>query len=652
MESVFGPDGLLARHHPNFERRPGQIEMAQAVYDALKKGGHLCVEAGTGTGKTLAYLVPALALKKRVIVSTATKNLQEQIYQKDMPFLEKALGRSLRVAYLKGRGNYLCLHRLAQIDGALTLSGLEDVHYLDSVKRWAKRTVTGDRAELADLPEDLAFWRDIDARAEICLGQKCQKFDDCFVTEARRRAEESDIVIVNHHLFFADLAARNNDYGGVLPDYTMVIFDEAHEIEDIAAEYFGTQVSNYRVQELIQDVQKAVVPQPDAASETLRRSLRVQEASDRLWSMLGRLGNGADGRWELQETYFAKRKVGGGWIMTTAGDAYLAVDNALQDLSETLKRIVDPSPDIERLRRRVEAVRDDLERIVTSDDAGYVYWFERRGRGMFLQATPIDLAKLLKEKLFEEMESVVLTSATLTSEGRFDFIRSRLGVARCDELVVDSHFDYERQAILYLPDAMPDPRTPEFTAAAVEEIVKLLAVTDGRAFVLATSLTHMRALYECVSARVDFPCFVQGRGSKSGLLERFRNTKSAVLFAAASFWQGVDVQGEALSCVIIDKLPFPVPTDPVVAARSRYLERHGENPFTAYTVPQAVIALKQGLGRLIRSVNDRGALCVLDPRMKTKAYGRTFLNSLPPVPVTNDLAVVKRLFQGGGAERA
>lgn len=648
MESIFGPEGLLARHHPKFEYRPGQIDMARAVHDALSHGGHLCVEAGTGTGKTLAYLIPALALNKRVIISTATKNLQEQLYHKDIPFLEKALGRNLRVAYLKGRGNYLCLHRFAQTDSIMMLAGLEEVHYLDTIRRWSQKTVIGDRAELADLPEDLSFWRDIDARAEICLGSKCPKFDECFVTQARRRAEEADIVIVNHHLFFADLAARNNDYGAVLPDYTMVVFDEAHEIEDTAAEYFGMQASNYRLIDLIQDIQKAIIPDADVATEVMRKSLRATEANDRFWMTLARRRGGADGRSDLEEDYFAKRDEDGNWVMTQAGEAYLVLDNALQDVYDALDRPNDPPVEIERLKRRIAQFRFDLEFIVTSDDPTFVYWYERRGRGQFLQATPINLAELLKEKLFESLDSVVLTSATLTSEGKFDFIRARLGLEKSDELIVDSHFDYAKQAVLYLPKNMPDPRDGRFTGSAADEIVSLLNITQGRAFVLATSLSHMRELYERVAPRVDFPCFIQGRGSKIGLLEKFRRTPGAVLFAAASFWQGVDVQGESLSCVIIDKLPFPVPTDPVVAARHKWLEQQGENPFNSYTVPQAVITLKQGIGRLIRSAEDRGVIAILDPRVKTKNYGRTFLRSLPTMPTTNLLRDVETFFQRQG----
>ncbi|MBX7220373.1 MAG: DEAD/DEAH box helicase [Blastocatellia bacterium] len=645
MDSIFGPQGLLAKHHKQFEYRPGQVEMAEAVYDVLQKGGHLCVEAGTGTGKTLAYLIPALALKKRVIISTATKSLQEQLFQKDVPFLEKALGRQLRVAYLKGRGNYLCLHRLNQSDAALTFAGMEDVTYFNTVRKWAKVTQTGDRAELVDLPEDLAFWHDIDARSEICLGSKCSKYDDCFITLARQRAEDSDIIIVNHHLFFADLAARNNDYGAILPDYTMVIFDEAHEIEDIAAEYFGTQVSNYRLTELIQDIQKVVIPDAELATETLRWSARVGEQGERFWSGFFRYGNTiGDGRFNLETTHFAKRNADGKFEITPAGEQYVTLDNGLNTLREVLKKISEPPPEIERLVRRLDALRLDLDFLVTSNDGSFVYWFERRGRGCFLQATPINLSEILADRLFAEMESVVLTSATLTSGGKFDFIKARLGLAECEEVIVDSHFDYRKQAVLYLPRTMPDPRTPQFTKAAIEEIVKILNLTHGRAFVLSTSAQHMRELFDGVSAQVDFPCFLQGRGSKAGLLEKFRTTKGAVLFATASFWQGIDVQGEALSCVIVDKLPFPVPTDPVVAARHRFLEEQGHNPFMEYTVPQAIITLKQGLGRLIRSSQDRGVLAILDPRLRTKFYGKVFLDSLPPAPIVYRLEDVSRLF--------
>jgi len=657
MEDVFGERGLLGKHHPQYEYRPGQIQMAEAVYRAIVEGEHLLVEAGTGTGKTLAYLIPALAASERIIISTGTKNLQEQLFLKDVPFLEKALGRKLRVAYMKGRSNYVCLYRLKKAEAQPILADWDDVRYFDEIRQWAFQSETGDRAELVDLPENLSFWSAIDARSEVCLGQKCPEYEACFITKMRERALKADIVIVNHHLFFADLALRGNDYGAVIPDYSIVIFDEAHELEEIASEYFGAQVSNYRVAELIRDVQNLPITDTAAAAELMRVALRVQQRAESFWAYF--LSDGRpEGRYPLEPDLLFRSEVTEEELpldvakegeealpVTRVGESFLALRNALSLLEATLATMKDPPPEAEALIRRTAQVRADLDFILVSHDPRFVRWYERRGRGIFLQATPIEVSEILAERLFDRVRTVILTSATLTSGGSFHFIRSRLGIRHARELIVPSHFDYAEQAILYLPPHMPDPRSPEFTEAAVEEIVRLLRVTHGRAFVLCTAIQPMLEMYERVRRLVPFPCFVQGQGSKSGLLARFRTTPHSVLFATSSFWQGVDVQGEALSCVIIDRLPFAVPTDPIVAARQRYIEQSGGDPFYEYAVPQAVIMLKQGLGRLIRSRTDRGVLSILDPRIRTKGYGAVFRQSLPPCPITTRIEDVERFFE-------
>jgi len=649
MENIFGPGGLIAKYHPNYEYRPGQVKMAEAVAEVLSKGGHLLVEAGTGTGKTLAYLVPAIAANRRIIVSTGTKNLQEQLFFKDIPFLQQILPHHFRATYMKGRSNYVCLNRLKRAENSPVLGGLEEIDYFDQIRRWAYETQVGDRAELTDLPEDLSFWHAIDARSEICLGQKCPDFDPCFITKMRQRALDSDIVIVNHHLFFADLGLRGNDYGAVLPDYTTVIFDEAHEIENIAAGYFGANVSNYRLVDLVRDVQMMLIPDADVAAELIKVCARLIQRADRFWLSFRGGESSSDGRYAINRSDFVRTLTNGKSQPTALGENYLALDNALDRLISTLANIKDPPPELDNLLRRAEAIKFDLEFIIAGDDPKYVYWYERRGRGIFLQATPIDVSAILADRLFDKVRTAILTSATLTSGGSFDFIRSRLGINEAQELTVGSHFDYANQAVLYLPPRMPDPRNREFTDAAVTEIVKLLEVSRGRAFVLFTSNSQMQMVYERVRSIVDFPVFIQGQGSKAGLLEKFRNTPNAVLFATASFWHGVDVQGEALSCVIIDKLPFAVPTDPVVAARHKYIDGQGGNSFYEYSLPEAVITLKQGLGRLIRSTTDRGVLAVLDPRLRTKSYGRVFLESLPPCPVTTRIEDLARIFSGAPA---
>ncbi|HYP01234.1 MAG TPA: ATP-dependent DNA helicase [Pyrinomonadaceae bacterium] len=649
MEEIFGRGGLIARAHPDYEFRPGQIQMAEAVLRAFEERRHLLVEAGTGTGKTLAYLVPAIAAAtargERVVISTGTKNLQEQLMEKDIPFLQRVLPKKFTASYMKGRNNYACLQRIKRAESAPILDGLDDIDHFEEVRHWARESATGDRAELVRLPENLSFWRHLDARSEICMGQKCPDYDPCFITRMRQRAQDADIVIVNHHLFFADLALRGGEYGQVLPDYSAVIFDEAHSIEDVAAEYFGFQVSNYQVEDLLRDLQLVPVTDVDANKELTRSSGRVARFSERFWQGFQE-ARGEEGRAPILPGTFARKNARGEIEATALGDSYLSLDGALNRMETTLDALREQPPEVENLVRRIREVRFNLEFIVAGDDKRYVYWMERRGRGLFLRASPIDVSTLLQDKLFERVETVVMTSATLASAGTFTFARERLGLNddKTDELIAPSSYDYQNQSVLYLPPRMPDPRSPQWAEAAAAEVLRILEVTRGRAFVLSTSLSGMRALYERVAPQVDFPCLMQGTASKSGLLERFRTTPNAVLFATSSFWQGVDVRGDALSCVIIDKLPFAVPSDPVVAARQRFIEDAGGSSFYEYSVPQAIISLKQGLGRLIRSATDRGVLSVLDPRLRTQAYGRQFIKSLPPCRVTSDLKEVARVF--------
>ncbi|HEX8502008.1 MAG TPA: ATP-dependent DNA helicase [Pyrinomonadaceae bacterium] len=664
MEEIFGPGGLIARAHPEYEFRPGQVEMAGAVLRAFEERRHLIVEAGTGTGKTLAYLVPAIAAAVarggRVVVSTGTKNLQEQLMEKDIPFLQRVLPRKFTAAYMKGRSNYVCLSRVKRAETSPILDGLDDVGHFDAVRRWSRDSVSGDRAELTELPENLTFWRHIDARSEICTGQKCADYDACYITRMRQRATDADIVIVNHHLFFADLALRGGEYGQVIPDYSAVIFDEAHQVEDVAAEYFGAQVSNFQLEDVLRDLQTLPVTNASTNRELTRAANRVARFAEQFWVGFARESRAEEGRFPLAPGTFARKGRNGEIEATPLGDAYLGVDGAMGRLEATLDVLREKPPEVENLIRRIRETRFNLEFIVAGDDRRYVYWVERRGRGTFLRASPIDVSTLLQDKLFDRVETVVLTSATLASAGSFDFIKQRLGLApadggedgdvegremKTDELVASSGYNYEEQAVLYLPPRMPDPRNAGWIERAAAEVIELLRVSRGRAFVLSTSLSGMRALYDRVAPEVEFPCFVQGSMAKAGLLEKFRTTPNAVLFATASFWQGVDVRGEQLSCVIIDKLPFAVPTDPVVAARQRFIEQQGGSSFYEYSVPQAIITLKQGLGRLIRSATDRGLLAVLDPRLRTASYGRLFLQSLPPCRVTSSLAEAAAVFE-------
>lgn len=641
IKSVFGTGGLISRFHENYEYREGQVAMADRVASAFENRRHLIVEAGTGTGKTLAYLVPSVAAavgqKKRIVISTGTKNLQEQLMEKDIPFLKSVLPVKFTAAYMKGRSNYACLYRVKKAEDQPILDGMDQLDHFRKVSRWVHETETGDKRELVDLPENLPFWNRINARGEICIGQKCPEFGPCFITRMRDRADAADIVVVNHHLFFADLNVRGNQFGKVIPDYSAVIFDEAHLIEDIASDYFGFHVSNFQFEELSRDIDNLPIFDAAATRTLSKHAAKLAGLADQFWIRFKQAR--FDGRYPLPPDMFSHQTTTGEMKATPVGESAAALDIELRAIEAELAAFAEEMPEAESVLRRTRQTRFDLDFLIQQSERNYVYWLERRGKGVFLRASPVDVSELLREKLFERVETCVLTSATLSSGGSFNFVRARLGLdsAKADTFTASSSFDFEKQAILYLPKAMPDPRVPEFTQLAAGEVVKILRATHGRAFVLCTSNQSMNALYELVSSRVDFPCFVQGSMSRAGLLDKFRATPGAVLFATASFWQGVDVQGEQLSCVIIDKLPFAVPTDPIVAARSRFIDENGGRSFTEYSVPQAIISLKQGIGRLIRSRTDRGVIAILDPRLRTKPYGRDFLTSLPRMRISSDL---------------
>ncbi len=648
LEKVFGEGGLIARFHDKYEYRSGQIAMAESVAKAFTDNRHLIVEAGTGTGKTLAYLIPAIAAalekKRRIIISTGTKNLQEQLMEKDIPFLQKVLPTKFTAAYMKGRSNYACLYRIHKADHQPILDGLDQMGHFQRISEWSRESKTGDRRELDDLPEDLSFWSRINAKGETCIGQKCPDYEPCFITRMRATAESADIIVVNHHLFFADLNVRGNQFGKVIPDYGAVIFDEAHLIEDIAADYFGFQVSNFQIDELARDTATLPISDAIATRDFDKTASKILGLSEQFWIRFTQAR--FEGRFPLAADAFTYRSSSGESQATPLGEAYYVLDSTLQRLEASLAVFAETIPEADSLLRRTRQTRFDLDFVVTQAERNYVYWLEKRGKGIFLRASPVDVSELLREKLFNKVETCVLTSATLSSNGKFDFIRDRLGLdtSKTSGFEAPSAFEYEKQAILYLPRAMPDPRSAEFTQLAAGEIVKILQATQGRAFVLFTSNLSMNALYELVSSRISYPCLVQGSMSKTGLLDRFRETPNAVLFATQSFWQGVDVQGEQLSCVIIDKLPFAVPTDPVVAARSRFIDDNGGNAFFDFSVPQAIISLKQGIGRLIRSSTDRGVIAVLDPRLRTKRYGKDFLQSLPRMRITSEIADVERMI--------
>jgi ATP-dependent DNA helicase DinG len=631
VRQFFGKRGLLSEWHPNYEHRPGQIEMAQAVESALVDRKHQIVEAGTGTGKTLAYLVPAILSGRRVVISTGTKNLQEQLFFKDIPFLEKHLG-PLRACYMKGRSNYACRQKIYDAESEPVLEGLEEVADFQIIREWEKTTETGDRAEIKTLPENSGAWAKIDARSEMCTGQKCKQFERCFITKMHQKAQESDIIIVNHHLLFADLAVKDGgENAGIIPDYNSVILDEAHEVEEVAGQYFGVSVSNYQFEELIRDV-TAVAGRKEFGSQELDRVLMTTGDRAAQFLALFEAGDGRTG-FRSHEAFLIKHE-----------DVYRDVMAGLELIALRLELLKSAPEEAIPLVNRAREIARKLQFWMESNDRAYVYWIERRGRGTFLQATPIDVSQLLDEKLFERIDSVVLTSATLAVSGGFHFMKERLGLRNARALVVPSHFDYSKQALFYVPQDLPDPRNAAFTASAADEIVELLTHSRGRAFVLFTSYQQMRLVYDRVSLDVPYQTLMQGTGPRSALLEEFRTTPNAVLFATSSFWQGVDVPGDQLSMVIIDKLPFAVPSDPVVQARIAAIKDDGGDAFNGYQVPQAAIALKQGFGRLIRSRTDRGVLALLDNRITKTRYGQIFFDSLPDYGFTTNREDVRRFF--------
>ncbi len=663
IEEVLGPAGRLARALPGYEHRADQLAMAHAVERALSGRGYLVAEAGTGTGKTLAYLAPAVLSGRRVIISTATKTLQEQIWQKDIPLLRDACGLAFAAAYLKGRSNYYCLARADDFARAPTFPVREEAALWPRVEAWARETTTGDRSEI-DLPDQFLTWKDLSATSESCVGRECARFEECFVTRARARAADADVLLVNHHLFFADLAMRTSRAGvEILPEHDAVVFDEAHALEEVATEYFGVQVSSYRVEELGRDAQRAVADRPDLASFVKAATSDLRKAGERFFqgvadALRGRPAHrnphsrtGGEGRTRglrARSTALAGDEAIRG---TLSEDVLLPlardqerVDEALAALRELVADA--GSPQLAQLARRAGELRVELAAVTAMKEPSRVYFGEARGRGVFLRAAPIDIAEELQARLYRRTDTVVFTSATLAAQGRFEYFRRAVGLAPeldVEEARFPGPFDFARQAALVSPEGLPEPNDPSFVPCAAEAIRALTAITGGRAFVLCTSNRNMQALHRA-SQGLPYRLLLQGERPKGRLLELFREEPS-VLFATASFWEGVDVPGDALSLVVIDRLPFAPPGDPVVAAKVRALEAEGRDGFSELQVPAAALALRQGFGRLIRTKGDRGLVAVLDRRLVTKGYGRAFLATLPRCPLLRSVDEARRWWE-------
>ncbi len=649
---AFADDGPLARALPQFEPRDGQRRMAAAIAGILEDGGVLLAEAGTGTGKTMAYLVPAILSGHRVLISTGTKNLQEQIYGKDVPLLREALGVPFTATCMKGRANYLCLHRFEEYKSRQGVRGArlssDEAIFLPVIEHWLPQTPTGDRAELAELPEDLALWHEVSATAETCLGSDCPRHSECYVTRMRQRAAESDVVIVNHHLLCADAAVRESDYGAVIPSCGHLVVDEAHQLEDVATQYFGKAVSNHRLDDLARDAEAAIGtgrPADPRVHDARLGVMRVVDHQRAFFSALAlaRMSRGDD-RLRLTPEWFADH-LQTGLDLAGALDGLQAVLALAATTPVEEGAVTRPGEDLATVARRAGELADELRFLLAASDPGYVYFLEVRGRGVLLRASPIDVSRIVRDLVAGQRRATLITSATLSVDGGFGYIKQRMGLEDADALSVPSEFDYRTQTLLYLPQRMPLPREERYAEAVAWETGQLLRCSRGRAFVLFTSYATMRAVVRLLEHEIEYPMIVQGTAPRSVLLDEFRRTANAVLFATSSFWQGVDVQGDQLSAVIIDKLPFVSPGDPVVGARIEALAARGASAFDDYQVPLAILALLQGLGRLIRHRNDRGVLAILDPRVRTMGYGRRFLASLPPAPVTYSMDEVRRFFE-------
>ena len=635
VADFLGPEGLLARRVRGYGHRPQQQAMAEAVAEVLGENGLLICEAGTGTGKTYAYLIPALLSGRKMLISTGTKNLQDQIFHRDLPLVREVLDLPVRIALLKGRGNYLCRYRL---EVALQDSGFlarETRRQLAEVRAWAATTQSGDIAG-ARLPEQAPVWPLVTSTTDNCLGQPCPEWDRCHLAEARRRAQAADLVVVNHHLLCADLSLRDGGFGELLPGADGFIVDEAHQLPEIAGHFFGIAISGRQLLDLSRDTELAYHREAGDMPDLIERLADLRRRVLDLRLSLG----------EEKESRRAPWQELVGQVSATA--ALTALRESLAALCAALEVLEGRGKGLDSCAKRSLELAKGLDQLIGGEaDAGQVRWFETQGRGFRLHQTPLSVAEFFQTQMARQEAAWVFTSATLAVGDCFDYFAAQLGLSGARTARWDSPFDYPRQALWFVPRGLPAPAAPEYTQAVADLAQRLLIHSRGRAFLLFTSHRALRQVAQFLEPRLDYPLLVQGSAPRSDLLERFRTLGNAVLLGTSSFWEGVDVRGEALSCVLIDRLPFASPGDPVLAARIEALRRAGGNPFQDFQLPHAVIALKQGAGRLIRDHDDRGVLVVCDPRLLSRAYGQAFLDSLPPMARTRDPLDVERFFASG-----
>ncbi len=641
MEPYFGRDGLFTKSLHGFEHRALQLDMANAVSDCLSREIPLLVEAGTGTGKTWAYLAPVIESGRKTVISTGSKALQDQIFDQDIPLLKKLCFPQCNAVCIKGRNNYLCLRRLRDFSYQSSFHKKEEAKLYHRLQQWATRTKTGERSEMPWLPDSTQIWRSVNSVSEHCLGQKCVEHARCFMTRLRQDASRANLIVVNHHLFFADLALRAKGLGEVIPDYKAVVFDEAHQLEDVIGLYFGLEFSNMRAQDLARDARsecRRSLAQPGKSG--LRERAPEIEAGCGQIEILSRqmhqlLAARKEARFRLGAEAF-----GGGFAETSDRMSF-----TLRELSARLSPFAEDQSALALCGERAVELANGLDALLSQRDPSLIYWCEISHHGFSLRGTPVELAPILQERLFERTTSVVFTSATISTGGSCGFIRERLGIPpESREMVLPSPFAVEEQALLYIPKAFPMPNEPSFTRRMADEALKILHKTRGRALFLFTSHRQMQQTHPLLKDHLPYPILVQGEKPPRTLLAEFKENVESVLLATKSFWEGIDVPGESLSCVLIDKLPFEVPDDPITAARIDALTRQGKSAFTEYQVPRAIIHLKQGVGRLLRSSSDRGLIVIFDVRLRTKNYGRTFLKSLPPYRIASGIDEIAAFF--------
>lgn len=630
-EDILAENGPLAELIPDYAVRPQQVEMAEAIADALANNHSLICEAGTGTGKTFAYLIPAILSGMKVIISTGTKHLQDQLYQRDLRIIQQAIGQAVHTALLKGRANYLCLYRLEQMDSDPGGMYRQYQQQLPVISEWGQRTRSGDLAELTAIPEDAGVRKFITSTTENCLGQECSFYEDCFVFRARRQASEADVTVVNHHLLLADMALREQGYGELLPVADCVIFDEAHQLPDLASQFFSQNLSANQFLELVRDSKQAYLSEAADMPDFLPLLDNLETAVRQLRLSFGET--------DSRKAWFQVREYDG-------VEASLSrLMGHLMDVHQLLDGFANRGKELDNCFKRCARLMNLLDMFIESEADGFVQWLELRGNGFLLHQTPLDIAQTFQARLAEYECQYIYTSATLTVKDNFDHFAAQLGLQELAHQSWESPFDFKQQAMLYLPMGLPDPRDREYTARAVDMALPILQLTRGRAFFLFTSYRALRLAAELIADRIDYPLFVQGEAPRTELLDTFRTTPHSVLLGTQSFWEGVDVKGQALSCVIIDKLPFATPDDPVLQARLKKLEEQQRNPFMEYQLPEAVITLKQGVGRLIRDNDDYGVLMICDPRLLGKSYGKVFLKSLPAMNYSREPGEVEAFFR-------